>query len=166
MPFIETAFFLLNMVDTKAKFTKEGFEALQKELRVLVEEKRPRLVERLANARSQGDLSENSDYQNAREELDFLDGRISELEEVIKNAKIVEVSTDNRTVDVGNSVRVKINGQETIFHIVGEWEANPAEKKISPSSPLGQALVGRTKGDKVSVEAPAGTMVYEIVDIE
>jgi transcription elongation factor GreA len=153
------------MSNLKATFTKEGFEALNKELRVLVEEKRPKLVERLANARSQGDLSENSDYQNAREELDFLDGKIAELEELIKNARIVDSRTDSTTVDIGNSVKVKINGQETVFSIVGEWEANPAEKKISLSSPLGQALAGKTKGDKVEVEAPAGTMIYEIVDI-
>jgi transcription elongation factor GreA len=154
------------MTNTKATFTKEGFEALKNELRVLVEEKRPRLVDRLANARAQGDLSENSDYQNAREELDFLDGRISELEEIIKNAKIMDSQTVSNSVNVGNSVRVKINGQETVFRIVGEWEANPSEKKISVSSPLGKALVGKAKGDRVSVEAPAGTMIYEIVEIE
>lgn len=154
------------MTNLKTGFTKEGFEALKNELKVLVEEKRPKLVERLTNARAQGDLSENSDYQNAREELDFLDGRISELEEIIKNAKIIKTSKDTATVGVGNSVKVKVNGQETVFHIVGEWEANPAEKKISLSSPLGQALVGKTKGDKVSVEAPSGTMIYEILGIE
>lgn len=153
------------MSNLKATFTKEGFEALNKELKVLVEEKRPKLVERLANARSQGDLSENSDYQNAREELDFLDGKIAELEELIKNARIVDSKTDSKTVSVGNSVKVKINGQETVFSIVGEWEANPSEKKISLSSPLGQALAGKAKGDRVEVEAPAGTMIYEIVDI-
>ena len=150
----------------KTQFTERGLQALKKELDFLLNNKRPKLVERLSNARSHGDLSENSDYQNAREELEFLDGRISELEEIIKNAKIVDSKTVSKDcVGVGNSVKVKIGNQESVFYLVGEWEANPAEKKISITSPLGKAILGRKKGDKVEIEAPAGTVVYEIVDI-
>jgi len=146
--------------------TKEGLESLKKELELLLNEKRPSLVERLAAARSHGDLSENSDYQNAREELEFLDGRISELQEVIKNAKVIDsANVANVGVCPGNSVKVKVGSQEVLFCLVGEWEANPAEKKISVTSPLGKALLGKKKGDKVEVEAPAGKVIYEIVDI-
>lgn len=149
-----------------AQVTIKGLEALKRELDLLLNEKRPRLVERLANARSHGDLSENSDYQNAREELEFLDGRISELQEIIKNAKIIDNNVSASVgVCPGNSVRVRVGNQEIVFCLVGEWEANPMEKKISVTSPLGKALLGKKKGDKVEVEAPAGKVVYEIVDI-
>jgi len=131
-----------------------------------LEQKRPKVVERLANARSQGDLSENSDYQNAREELEFLDGRINELGEVIKNARVVTSQAVSGAVDIGKSVKVRVGDREMVFFIVGEWEANPSEKKISLSSPLGQALMGKKKGDKIRVEAPAGTVVYEVLTVE
>lgn len=146
------------------KLTKEGLEALKSELLELRDVKRPKLVDRLANARSQGDLSENSDYQSAKEELEFLDGRIEELEEVIKRAAVTSsVKTDG--VDVGTEVTVRVNGSKVIFNIVGEWEADPVNKKISHESPLGKALVGKKIGDKVDVEAPAGKIQYEIVAI-
>jgi len=154
------------MVGVKPQVTEDGLEALKKELAVLLEQKRPKVVERLANARSQGDLSENSDYQNAREELEFLDGRINELGEVIKNARVVTSQAVSGAVDIGKSVKVRVGNREMVFFIVGEWEANPSEKKISLSSPLGQALMGKKKGDKIRVEAPAGTVVYEVLTVE
>jgi transcription elongation factor GreA len=147
------------------KLTKEGLEALRNELAALRDVQRPKLVERLANARSQGDLSENSDYQSAREELEFLDGRIEELEEVIKTASVANVSKADG-VDVGTKVTVKADGSKVVFNIVGEWEADPANKKISSESPLGKALVGKKVGDRVEVEAPAGKLTYEILAIE
>jgi transcription elongation factor GreA len=147
------------------KITKEGLESLKNELKVFVEEKRPKLVERLANARAQGDLAENSDYHNAKDELEFMDGRIDELEHVIKNSVVV-TKQNGDGVALGTKVKVKVNGTQSVFHIVGEWEANPAEKKISHTSPLGQALLGRDKGDRVEVAAPAGTIIYEILEVE
>lgn len=114
-----------------AQVTIKGLEALKRELDLLLNEKRPRLVERLANARSHGDLSENSDYQNAREELEFLDGRISELQEIIKNAKVIDNNVSAGVgVCPGNSVRVRVGNQEIVFCLVGEWEANPMEKRF------------------------------------
>ena len=147
------------------QLTKQGFEELQGELNELVEVKRPKLVERLAYARGQGDLSENSDYINAREELEFLDGRIDELNEVLKNASVVKGKNGKNGIDVGTKVTVRVNGQKHIFDIVGEWEADPVNKKISPNSPLGAALVGKKVGEKAQVEAPAGKVVYEILEI-
>ena len=148
------------------QMTKEGLEALKKELDELVNVKRPRIVERLANARQQGDLSENSDYANAKEELEFLDGRIQELEEVLKKASVVSGISKAQGVAVGTRVTVKVNGDKHDYKIVGEWEADPANRKISPESPLGQALFGKKVGDKIEVEAPAGKLRYEILAIE
>jgi transcription elongation factor GreA len=146
------------------QLTKEGYEALKRELAGLTDDKRPKLVDRLANARAQGDLAENSDYTNAKEELEFLDGRIDELSEVIKNA--VVANGKHSGVNVGAKVILKTNGQKIVFEVVGEWEADPINKKISPESPLGKALVGKKAGDKIEVEAPAGKISYEIVSID
>jgi transcription elongation factor GreA len=148
------------------KLTKAGLEALKKELAELLDVKRPKLVDRLANARSQGDLSENSDYQSAKEELEFLDGRIDELTEVVQTAVVADGSKNGDGVGVGTKVTVKVNGKENIFDVVGDWEADPVNKKISDSSPLGVALVGKKVGDKAEVEAPAGKVMYEILAIE
>jgi transcription elongation factor GreA len=150
----------------KIQITKQGLKDLKKELDKLVNTKRPKLVERLANARSQGDLSENSDYQNAKEELNFLDGKISELEGVINNAEVVGGKNNNSEIAVGAEVTLKIEDEEHVYYIVGEWEADPVSKKISHNSPLGQALVGKKKGEKVEVEAPAGKVVYEVLSIK
>lgn len=148
----------------KTQMTQEGFNTLQKELKEL-QGKRPDVVDRLSNARSMGDLSENNDYHNAKESLEFLDGRISELEEVISTALIVKNSKTNTIVNVGTKVKVSINGNEHTFYIVGEWEADPKEKKISHESPLGQALVGKKVGEKALVDAPAGKVEYTILEV-
>jgi transcription elongation factor GreA len=153
-------------MDNKIQVTLQGLEALKKEYEELVNNKRPKVVDRLSNARLQGDLAENSDYQSAKDELEFLDGRIEELEAVIKNAKVAESDKKTDEVSMGTKVKVKVNGNETMFEIVGEWEADPKEKKISHASPLGQSLMGRKKGDMVEVEAPAGKITYTIVDIQ
>ncbi len=143
--------------------TQKGLDALKQELEELINFKRPALVARLSNARSQGDLSENSDYQNAREELEFMDGRIDELEAVIKNSAVV---SDVDGGGIGTKVTVKVNGAIHTFEVVGEWEADPSKKKISHTSPLGKALIGRKVGEKFDVEAPAGKITYEVVAIE
>lgn len=148
------------------QLTKDGLEALKLELNELANIKRPKLVERLSYARQEGDLTENSDYSNAKEELEFLDGRISELEYVTKNAVITNGNGKKSGVDVGTKVTVKANGNKVTFDIVGEWEADPINKKISHESPLGKALYGRKIGEKVEVEAPAGKLLYEILAID
>jgi len=156
------------MLYKKVELTKEGAVELKNELDQLVNVKRPMVVDRLSNARNQGDLAENSDYHNAKDELEFLDGRIEELEGVLKSAVVITKNGNGKSGDVGlgTIVKVKANGNSHSFHIVGEWEADPAEKKISHTSPLGQALLGKRVGDKVEVEAPAGVVTYEILSIE
>jgi transcription elongation factor GreA len=150
----------------KVQITEKGLELLKKELDELVNVKRPKAVERLANARTQGDLAENSDYHNAKDELEFLDGRIDELEEVVKNVDVVDEGGNGDGVAVGTKVKLKVGGDTFEYDIVGEWEADPAKKKISHTSPLGKALVGKGPGDKVEVEAPAGKVVYEIISVD
>jgi transcription elongation factor GreA len=154
------------MNDQGVQITEKGLESLKKELKALKDVKRPKVVDRLSNARQQGDLSENTDYQNARDELEFLDGKISELEEVVKAATVVKSGGNGDGVALGTKVTLKSSGKEQMFNIVGEWEADPSEKKISHTSPLGQALIGKNVGDKVDVEAPAGKISYEILSIE
>lgn len=154
------------MGNNQVQLTKEAYGALQKELGQLTDSKRPRLVERLSFAMSQGDLAENSDYQSAKEELDFLDGRISELQDVIKNAQIVAGTNGKKNkVGIGTRVVVKAGIRKQEFNIVGEWEADPTNKKISHTSPLGRVLLGKKVGEKVQVAAPAGKVTYEILAI-
>lgn len=151
--------------DNKVVLTKTGLEELKKEHEELVNKKRPEAVTRLADARELGDLSENSEYAAAKQDLAFIDGRILELEEIIHGAKVVTNHTKSQ-VDVGCKVTLTINGKKETFHLVGEWEANPQEKKISHSSPLGKALMGKKVGERVEVDAPAGKVLYKILSIE
>ena len=152
-------------VNQKMLFTKDGLAQLKRELDELVHIKRPEAVKRVAAARDQGDLSENSEYAAAREDLSFIDGRIVELEEILRGAKIIAGHGTGTTVDLGSSVTIHIDGREDIFMIVGEWEANPKEKKISHSSPLGKALIGKKVGETIKVDAPAGKITYKIIAI-
>jgi transcription elongation factor GreA len=153
-------------MNTHMPITQVGLDQLKAELTHLTDAQRPAVVNRLSIARSMGDLSENSDYISAREELSFIDGRIAELEDIIQNVKVtVPVKSDK--VDFGHTVTVKISTSSTQanFQIVGQWEANPAQKKISYSSPLGQALIGKKVGEQVEVIVPAGKVVYTVVSI-
>lgn len=156
------------MNEDQIVLTSEGFEALKKEYRQLVEEKRPQIVERLAEARLAGDLAENSEYIQAKEELAFIDGRISELEEVLKKASLINNNHKNCSrVNFGCRVTLVVNNKiNQVFHLVGDWEADPGNKKISYNSPLGKALLGKKVGDIVELEAPVGRIVYKILKIE
>lgn len=154
-----------DMVRNKMLLTQDGLEQLKKELSQLVDVRRPEAVLRIAAAREQGDLSENSEYTAAKEDLSFIDGRIVELEDILAQAKVISSAHSNSSVALGSSVTVRIDGHTVVYRIVGEWEANPMEKKISHSSPLGKALLGKKVGEKIEVEAPAGKIVYKIESI-
>jgi len=148
------------------QLTKTGFEKLKQELEELKTKTKKEVLKRLNQARSMGDLSENSAYSSAKEELNLVEGRIAELEEILKNAKIVEEVQDKTTVQLGSSVVVEINGKKEKFEIVGEFEADPLNKKLSHTSPIGKALVGKKMGEWVEVEVPAGKIRYKIVEIQ
>jgi transcription elongation factor GreA len=153
-------------MDTKKIYlTKEGLEDLRKELDELAKNKRPEVLERVSQARSLGDLSENAEYVAAREELSFIDGRVDELEELLKQVELIHNGGSNHIVKLGSKVTLHTNGKKEDFMVVGEWEADPAEKKISHESPLGKALLGKKVGEKVEVEAPAGKILYTIASV-
>lgn len=149
----------------KIYLTKEGLDELKKEFDQLTKVKRPDVLERVSQARSMGDLSENAEYVAAREELSFIDGRIDELEELIKQAVLIQETHSKGQVKLGSTVTVNIKGKKEVFMVVGEWEADPHDKKISHESPLGKALLGKKVGEKVEVEAPAGVVVYTIASV-
>ena len=145
--------------------TRDGLDELKKEYEDLTVAKRPVAVTRLSDARELGDLSENSEYAAAKQDLAFMDGRIAELEEILHNAKVITSHTKGH-VSVGSRVTVQIKGKKEIFTVVGEWEADPTQRKISHESPLGKALIGKREGEEIQVEAPAGKILYKIMSIE
>ena len=148
----------------KVSLTKQGYSELAEELRVLKEEKLPKAINRVAEARAHGDLSENSEYHSAREDLAFVEGRTDELETLVALAQIVK-KTRKSFVDLGSKVTVKANGSNHTYDIVGEYEADPLKKKISHSSPLGKALSGKKVGEEVEFDAPVGKVIYMIEKI-
>ncbi len=151
----------------KIYLTKEGLAELKKENDELTNKKRPDVLTRVTQARNMGDLSENAEYVAAREELTFIDGRIDELEIILKQAVIIrDVKSTNHAVKLGSTVTLHSNGKKEVFTVVGEWEADPENKKISHESPLGKMLIGKRVGDKVQVEAPAGKITYAVISVK
>ena len=148
----------------KIQFTKDGLAEVKLELSELINVKLPAAIERVARARDFGDLSENAEYHAAREELSFLEGRVEELEDIVARAYVVE-SKSGDSINIGCKVTVELGGKEHTYEIVGEWEADPMKKKISHTSPLGTALVGKKKGETVEFQAPAGKVIYKIKKI-
>lgn len=148
----------------KYLLTPEGLQKLKEELDHLVSERRQEIIERIQEAVAHGDLSENADYAQAKEEQAFVEGRIQEIEEIIRNAEIIR-HVDSDVVNIGSAVKVKIDGKEYAYTVVGSNEANPKEGRISNESLVGRALMGRKKGDKVDIQTPAGKKVYEIVSV-
>ena len=143
--------------------TKEGFEELVKERENLIGE-RPIAVGHLKAARELGDLSENGYYKASRAKLSFIDSRLTHLKSIIKNSKIITISSTN-TVQIGNTVEIKNGNINHIYKSVSKFEADPMNKKISDMSPLGKALLGRKIGEKVNVITPSGAKEYTIVQI-
>ena len=147
--------------------TAEGIENLRRELEYLVNVRRPELARILRRAIQQGDLSENADYIAAKEEQAFLEGRIQQIEAMLRNAVLIESNGPAGVVDRGSQVTVLEEGRETpeVFRIVGPAEADPLNGKVSHQSPLGQALLGRRAGDVVTVDAPAGPITFRVLEV-
>lgn len=156
------------MDNKKIYLTKEGLAELKKEYDELVNIKRPDVLSRVSQARNMGDLSENAEYVASREELTFIDGRIDELEIILKQAIVIKDTskTSNHAIKLGSTVTLHSDGKKEVFTLVGEWEADPTNKKISHESPLGKVLIGKKVGEKVQVEAPAGKITYAIVSVK
>jgi len=151
----------------KIPLTQEGLEELKEEYQELSQQKRPAAVERMVKARRLGELTEDNEYAQAKQQLAFIDGRISELEEVINRSVLINEGHGKcKEVTLGCKITVSAKKEKHVFHLVGEWEADPAVKKISHKSPLGQSLLGKKVGEKVEVEAPAGKIVYTIIKVD
>jgi transcription elongation factor GreA len=148
--------------------TREGIAKLKSELDELTNVRRPQLAERLRQAILQGDLSENADYAACKEEQGFLEGRIQEIEAMLRNAVVIEDQGPSDAVRLGSRVTLVEEGDSDpeIFHLVGPAEADPGNGKISYESPLGQALLDREVGDVIRVEAPIGEIRFRVVCIE
>ena len=156
------------MADKQHVLTTEGLKKLQDELEELKSVKRREIADKIKVALSFGDLSENSEYDEAKNEQGIIEARIAEIEATLQNVKVLD-SSDLSTehVGVGNRVVLKDleTGDETEYHIVGSKEVDMRKKKISDESPVGKACIGRAKGDIVEVEAPVGILKFEILDI-
>ncbi len=147
--------------------TPEGKAKVQAELDELVNVRKPALARRLREAIQQGDLSENADYHVAKEDQAFLEGRILELQEVLRRAVIIREVGPSDTVQLGSRVTVQEDGQDPeTFFLVGAQEASPREGKISNESPIGKALLGRKIGETASAVTPAGEISFRILKIE
>ena len=146
--------------------TSEGFLELEEELNELKNVRRPRVIEAIKDARAQGDLSENADYDAARTEQAEVEGRIKELEFMLANATIIE-KKDSHLVDVGSTVTISYvdDDEEEVYHIVGRMEADPFENKISNESPIGKAILGKKEGDMVEIASPTGSYQIKIVKV-
>lgn len=157
------------MTEKEVILTSTGLQKLEEELDNLKTVKRKEVAERIKIAIGYGDLSENSEYEDAKNEQAFIEGRIITLEKMLRNARVIsedEVNTD--TVSIGSTVVVKDLefGEEIVYTIVGSAESNPLENRISNESPVGEALLGKKKGTVIDVNVPAGMLQYEIVDIQ
>lgn len=158
-------------VDDAVLLTKEGLDSIKKEYEHLKTDKRKEVAERLKEAISYGDLSENSEYEEAKNEQAFVEGRIVELEKMIKNAQIIDEKKahSGKVVQIGTTVvikNLKEKGAKPVeFTIVGSTEADPLNNRISNESPVGKSLLKKKKGDKVKVEAPSGISEFEIVNL-
>lgn len=146
--------------------TKEGLEKIEEELADIRSRRMPEVIERIARAKELGDLSENAEYQEAKEEQGFLAGKISELENLIRKAEVISETRVSDRVTIGSTITVKCGDKKLNYTITGSNEADPMKGMISNESPLGRAFLGKSVKDKVTVTVPKGDMICEILEIK
>ncbi len=156
------------MGDNKILLTQEGYDQLQEELDGLKVNSRKDIAEKIKEARAQGDLSENAEYDAALDEQRDIEARIEEIENILKNAEVMDTHPDDGTVGIGSRVKIKEVGTDDVmeFSIVGSSEANSRKGKISNESPVGEAIMHHHAGDVVTVESLDGSIEYEIIEVE
>lgn len=155
------------MPDKTMYLTDDGFKKLEEEVEHLKSVKRIEIANRIKEAKELGDLSENAEYADARDEQSFVEGRIMEINDVLKNAQVISsLKSEPNRVDIGDAITVEKDGQKQEYTIVGSNEADPAQGRISNESPLGQAFLGKHTGDECEVQTPKGAVVYKIVEIK
>lgn len=155
------------MADKPVYLTPDGREKIIKELELLITVKRPEVAEAIHSAKEEGDISENSAYDAAKEQQAFVEGRIMQLEQMLKNAEIISTPVMTGIVILGSHVKVVEKGtkEEEEYQIVGSAEADPSRGRISNESPLGKALMGKKKGDPVTFKTPAGELYFQLKEI-
>ena len=144
--------------------SQTGLDKLKVELKNIHDIIRPEIVSRIETAKELGDLSENAEYHDAKDQLALIDARVSELSEMINFAVVVE-KTSGSIIGIGSKIRVRVGDKERRFQLVGTSESDPSNGKISNESPLGQALFGQMEGQLVKVETPSGTVKYDILEV-
>ncbi len=153
----------------KIPMTKEGYEKLQEELKKLVNEDRPNIIAAIAEARSHGDLSENAEYQYAKEQQSLIEGKIQELESTTALTEIIDISKlSGNEIVFGATIEIRDdeNNNKSKYQIVGEYESDIENKKLSINSPLARGLIGKTKDDIVEINSPKGTKTYTILSVK
>lgn len=145
--------------------TQEGYDKLKEELDYCTISKRKEIADRIEKAKELGDLSENAEYHEAKDSQAFNEGRIMELQAILKNVTVVANGKSKKSVSMGSKISIKGNGKTREYTIVSFNEADPLAGKISNESPLGEAFIGKKKGDKAVVSTPKGELEYEIIDI-
>lgn len=153
------------MIKKQYHLTKEGLAELKAELTELIS-RRSEIAAEIASARSQGDLAENAEYHEAKEEQGRNEGRIEEIENILASAEVIATPKDDNKVRLGSKVKLESkDGKAKEFQVVGTVEADPLNGKISDESPIGQALMGKKEGEEVEIKTPADTTTYRIADI-
>ena len=153
----------------KVPMTATGYQKLQNELKQLVNKERPNIIAAIAEARSHGDLSENAEYQYAKEQQSLIEGKISELEDSIAKAEIIDVSKlKGKEIMFGATVTIKDDetSEQSIYQIVGEYESDIENRKLSINSPLARGLIGKTKNDVVEINSPKGIKLYTVISVK
>ena len=149
--------------------TSQGYHNLQEDLKLLINKERPDIILAIAEARTHGDLSENAEYQYAKEQQSLIEGKISELESVIAHAEIIDESKlSGKDIKFGATVKIEdeTTGEYSTYKLVGEYEMDIDNNKISINSPLARALIGKTKKDIVEVNSPKGTKTYTVIEVK
>lgn len=154
------------MTEKQTFITEEGLAKVKAELSDIKNIKRKEIAERIQEAKELGDLSENAEYQDAKEEQGFIEGRVLELEELIRNVQVIKNNGGGQTVTVGSTIKIEdLSGKKLEYTIVGSSEADPMKGKISNESPLGRSFLGKKSGESVEVETPSGALIFKIKEI-
>ena len=153
------------MNNKPAYISRDGLEKLRQELDELVNVRRAEIATRIAEAKEHGDITENAEYEDAKNEQAFIEGRIQALSALIKNAVLIDETTSKTHVQIGSTVELEGDDGKESYTIVGSAEASPGQGRISNESPVGRALLGKKKGDKVTISVPAGDMHYKVVSV-
>jgi transcription elongation factor GreA len=153
---------------TKKEFylTQDGVNKLKAELEDLIKTQRPKVAQELKEAKEYGDLSENASWDAAKDHQSFIEGRISEIEHILRGVVVIKAPKSVTKINIGSTVHLEIEDGKQVYTIVGSTEANPSDGKISNESPIGQALMGKSKGEEVEIDVPSGTMTFKIAHIE